>query len=32
MEIFALIIGAGALGLCDRILRERRAARQEAKR
>jgi hypothetical protein len=32
MEILGLIIGAGLLGLCDRIRRERRAARQAAKR
>jgi hypothetical protein len=32
MEILALFIGAGALGLCDRILRERRAGRRAARR
>jgi hypothetical protein len=32
MEILALIVGAGAVGLCDRVLRERRATRQAAKR
>jgi hypothetical protein len=32
MEIFALFIAAGVLGLCDRIRCERRAVRQPAKR
>jgi hypothetical protein len=32
VEILALFIGAGVLGICDQILRERRAARQAEKR
>jgi hypothetical protein len=32
MEILALFVGAGLLGHGDRIRRERRAARQAAKR
>jgi hypothetical protein len=30
MEILALFLGAGALGICDRVLRERRAAVRHA--
>jgi hypothetical protein len=32
MEILMMIFGAGVVGLCDRVRRERRAARQTAKR
>jgi hypothetical protein len=32
MEILALFIIAGGIGVCDQIRRERRAARQPAKR
>jgi hypothetical protein len=32
MEILALILGAGVVGLCDRVRREGRTARQAAKR